>query len=85
MLTDFEDIVGDDLFKVLPTTPEEAKGYRPPAKVALALVYLTKRKADPTFTLDDARNVRLSEVAFALDPTEAAASDGSRPSATSGT
>ena len=45
---------------VLITSLDE--GGEVPIKVLTALVWLTKRREDSSFTLDDARKVKLSEV-----------------------
>lgn len=72
-LLDFEEFVGRDLFEVLPTTPKEAEGWRPSAKVLVALVWLTKRSENPDYTIEDARKVRVSALELAAaDPPEAA-------------
>lgn len=47
----------------------------PPTKVVLAMLWVVRRRADPTFTLDDARQLPLSEVqslSVGSDPTGAA-------------
>lgn len=54
-----------------------------PAKALVALVYLTKRRADPAFTIEDARRVRISELSYGAaeavvpaDPTPLRAASG---------
>lgn len=77
-LEDFEEITGKSLQDALEAKPvldengkqkKDAKG-RPlrevqiPASVLKALVYLTKRRENPEFTLKDARNVKVTELNF---------------------
>lgn len=55
------------------------------AQSAIGLVYIAKRRQDPTFTLEDAKAVRVVDLEVARpDPTDAASSPSGRPSATSG-
>jgi hypothetical protein len=83
-LEDFEEITGQALTEALKAKPVldadgnrqfDAKG-RPlseaqlSARVIKALVYLTKRRDNPAFTLDDARHVRISELRFAESDAE---------------
>jgi len=44
----------------------------PTAKLMLAIVYVAGRRENPDFSLDDARQVRLTEVELTADPTGAA-------------
>ena len=47
----------------------------PPTKVVLAMLWVVRRRQDPSFTLDDARQLPLSEVqslSVGSDPTGAA-------------
>lgn len=47
----------------------------PPTKVLLAMLWIVKRRDDPNFTLEDARNTPLAEVqalTVGADPTDAA-------------
>jgi hypothetical protein len=77
-LEDFENITGKSLQDALVAKPvldengkqvKDAKG-RPLREAQLsitvikALVYLTKRRDNPAFTLDDARNVKVTELNF---------------------
>ena len=77
-LEDFEDITGQSLTEALKARPVidsdgnrmfDEKG-RPlseaqlSAKVIKALVFVTKRRDNPAFTLEDARHVRISELKF---------------------
>lgn len=78
-LEDFEEITGESLTDALKARPVlddegkrvfDAKGRplseaRLSAKVIKALVFLTKRRDVPGFTLEDARHVRISELKFA--------------------
>lgn len=73
-LEDFEDITGqtfDEAFKSVPVKDDEGnierddkgrpvKAVKVTAKVIKALVYVIYRKDDPDFTLDDARNVKIT-------------------------
>lgn len=43
------------------------------AKAILGLIWLAKRREDPSFTLDDARKLKVGEITFA-NPTAAAPS-----------
>jgi hypothetical protein len=75
-LEDFEEITGGTIQKVIKTVPElDANGDRVfdekgrpvmtsevPAKAIRALVWITQRKLNPEFTLEDARNVRVSSL-----------------------
>jgi hypothetical protein len=79
-LEDFEEITGMQLQKALEAKPvidpdtgkqvKDAKG-RPlrevqiSTKVLKALVFLTKRRENPEFTLKDARDVKVTELNFA--------------------
>jgi hypothetical protein len=78
-LEDFEEITGMQLQKALeakpvidPDTGKQAKDDqgRPLREAQIstvvlkALVFLTKRREDPTFTLADARNVKVTELNF---------------------
>lgn len=65
-LEDFEDIVG------VPFDEAEAASFRS-VKAIKALVFLTMRKTNPGFTLDDARNVKVSALQLGTeeDPTAA--------------
>lgn len=59
-----------------------------PIKVLKALVFVVYRAADPAFTVEDARKVRVSELEVVLsepDPTGPADAEQSSRSATSGT
>lgn len=77
-LEDFENITGKSLQDALAAKPvlddngkqvKDAKG-RPLREAQLsitvikALVYLTKRRENPAFTLEDARNVKVTELNF---------------------
>lgn len=78
-LEDFEEITGQSLTEALKARPVlDAEGKRQfdekgrplsethlTARVIKALVYVTKRRDNPAFTLEDARHVRLSELKFA--------------------
>lgn len=69
-LEDFEDIVG--------VTFEDAQAANFASIKALkALVFLTMRKTDADFSLDDARNIKVSAliVGAEADPTDAAGSN----------
>jgi len=76
-LDDFEQIVGKPMQEALaerpvidPDTGEPQRDKRgrlvrkvqPSAKSMLALVYIARRKTDPGFTLEDARQVPISEL-----------------------
>jgi hypothetical protein len=73
-LEDFEEIVGRDLFEVLPKNEAEAEGWQPGVKVIKALVFLTQRRVNPDFTLADARNVKVTQLTLGASdsPTDAA-------------
>lgn len=78
-LEDFENITGMQLQDALAAKPvidpetgkqkKDAKG-RPLREAQLsitvikALVFLTKRREDPAFTIEDARNVKVTELNF---------------------
>ncbi|WP_144121125.1 hypothetical protein [Catellatospora sichuanensis] len=81
-LEDFEEFVGkpiDDVVRPVPVLDDEgnrvfdAKG-RPemttkiPAKGIICLVWLVKRKSDPSFTLADARKVRVTALVLGKSP-----------------
>lgn len=67
-LDEFEDISGQ-------TFDQAQEGRFRSIKALIALVYLTKRKADPAFTLDDARNAKVTSLRLNTgteeDPTDA--------------
>ena len=73
-LEDFEDITGKPLDEAMALGPNGQPKVSP--KVMKALVFLTLRKTDPSFTLEDARNVKVSALAPVqqTDPTDAAGS-----------
>ena len=60
------------------------EGWQPDLKAVRAFVWLLKRREDPGFTLEDARRVKLHELA-ALVPPVAGGSAGSEPSPSSAT
>lgn len=72
-LADFEKIAG---VTFTTATRTDKDGNSDLSAVALlALVYIVKRKDDPNFTLDDARDVKLTELQIGEDkpdPTDAA-------------
>ncbi len=59
-------------------------GWQPTLKAVRAFVWLVKRRDDPALTLEDARRVKVSELA-SLVPTMAGAGGGSEPSPSSAT
>jgi hypothetical protein len=63
-LEEFEEMTGLGL---------EALGPAMPAKAITALVYLIERRTVPTFTLDDARKVKVGDIE-GVNPTVAAGS-----------
>lgn len=75
-LEDFEDVVGKSVDEVIRPVPVldvdgnrkfDSKG-RPemttkvPAKALRALVWIIRRKAEPEFTFEDARNIRVTSL-----------------------
>lgn len=89
-LEDFEEIVGaswTDTVKQTPLKDDEGKHVfkdgkplmelKMPAKAVKAFVYIMKRKSDPDFTIEQARNVTMGELTELLGsddpPTEATA------------
>jgi hypothetical protein len=71
-LEDFEDIVGMSFDDAMAPGPDGKP--KVTTKALKALVFLSKRREDPTFTLDDARAIKVSElqVGSEEDPTAAA-------------
>lgn len=75
-MEEFEDLAGRPLSKMMQgdvvldedgTPRRDARGkvlreLDPRVKDIIALVFLAKRRADPDFTLDDARKVKVSEL-----------------------
>ena len=62
----FEEMTGERL--------ETLEDGRPSGKALVALVYITKRRDDPNYTVEDARKVPVSDLADEekeADPTEA--------------
>ena len=61
------------------------EGWQPDLKAVRAFVWLLKRREDPAFTLEDARRVKLHELAALVPPLadDSAGSDTSPSSATS--
>ena len=55
------------------TIEDFGPGMKFTAKIALAFVYLTEKRKNPDYTLDDARKVKVSELESR--PTEGAASE----------
>ena len=91
-LEDIEEITGmsfDDIMDMLTSDKVGENGkIGLPLKVLKALVFVVYRAADPEFTMDDARKVRVSELEVVLsepDPTGPADEEASSSSATSGT
>lgn len=79
-LEDLEDIVGVPF--------DQINMERPSMKVAKAMIYIVKRRTDPDFTLEDARDIRVSELQDSLNvrPTDPEGEDSSNispPSSTS--
>lgn len=75
-LADMEDVAGVDIQRI------DLKA--PPLKVLPAMVWIFNRKIDPTFTYEDARQVKLAALAIAGEaPTLAVAAGdgGAAPSA----
>lgn len=60
-LEDLEDICGKPY--------EELDFTKPNAKMVKAMVYLSERRRNPDFTIDDARGVKLADVTAAANPT----------------
>lgn len=56
-----EEVVGGDVLR-------QISGGSPSPKALVALVWVVKRKADPAYTLDDARSVPLVKVAVQDEP-----------------
>lgn len=44
-------------------TLEQAAGPHPPMKVITTLLYLVNRRDDPAFTMEDARGIKISNLA----------------------
>lgn len=88
-LEDLEEISGmgfDELLGKLSSAGENGR-IGLPLKVLKALVFVVYRAENPSFTLEDARKVRVSELEVVLangDPTEPAGAGPSSSSATSG-
>lgn len=62
-LEDFEEAAGISVADI------QARGGSMPVRAVSALVWVTKRRDDKDFTLDQARKIKLSEVEF-TNPTE---------------
>lgn len=72
-LIEFEELVGKGLFEVLPSTEEEVRNYKPSPKAMRALVFLVKRQTDPSFTIEQAGKLTISDLEIAPpDPPGAA-------------
>lgn len=70
-LADIEDATGISLVGIDLT--------KPPMKVALALAWILRRKSDPSFTYEQARNLPVSavgELTKSLNPTQALPEQG---------
>ena len=76
-LEDFAEATGIDPMQL-------QDGWQPTLKAVRAFVWLVKRRDDPALTLEDARRVKVSELA-SLVPTVAGAGGGSAPSPSSAT
>ncbi len=76
-LEDFAEATGIDPMQL-------QDGWQPTLKAVRAFVWLVKRRDDPALTLEDARRVKVSELA-SLVPTMAGAGGGSEPSPSSAT
>jgi hypothetical protein len=73
-LEDFEEVVGRSLFEVFPPGKEAAE-VAVPTKAIKALVWIVKRQADPDFTLDDARSVKISGLEIKVSDQEESPTD----------
>lgn len=60
-LETFEEVCGKPFAEALPASGA-AKDWVPGIKEIVALTYIIKRREDPEFTLDDARNTRIGEL-----------------------
>lgn len=72
-MEDFEEITGKVLDEVF--AGAETGKLKLEAKTLKAVVFIAKRHEDPSFTLEQARDVKISEVEvvpLGVDPTEAA-------------
>ncbi len=76
-LEDFAEATGIDPMQL-------QDGWQPTLKAVRAFVWLIRRREDPALTLEDARRVKVSELA-ALVPSVAGAGGGSEPSPSSAT
>lgn len=70
-LEDFEDITGQSFDQAFQANGNGTAHVS--AKAIKAMVFLVKRRDDPSFTLDDARNVKIGalDIATKEDPTDA--------------
>lgn len=78
-LEDFEEITGSPLTDFLDLMKANGSGEMrldaKAVKIIKAIVFIVKRRENPDFTLEDARRVKFSELAFVpsgVDPTPAA-------------
>lgn len=64
-LADFEDAAGADAVDQLIGASKTGKGEQPrmSAKTMVALVWIMQRRTDPSFTLEQARAVKVTELA----------------------
>lgn len=81
-LEDFKKVAGVSLQKAFPQTKDGAEDADIDPTALKALVWIVKRKADPSFSLTDARDVRITELHIGSgvpseDPTPAAAGEQS--------
>jgi hypothetical protein len=63
--------IGDveDIEEITGMSVQDINWEKPPMKVLRAMVFVSERKSNPDFTLDDARRVKVSELGQAPNPT----------------
>lgn len=75
-MEDIEDISGQTFAEIVDALQKPTTGagvVNVPIKVLKAIVYIAYRRDNPDFTLDDARNIKVSELELVMaeaDPTE---------------
>lgn len=77
-IEDIEEYVGKPISEVFKEGPADAEGNREvqlSGKALVAVVWVLKREADPDFTIEDARKVKITDFKLetnGVDPTDAA-------------
>lgn len=64
-LSDIEDLIGEEALSSLLTTVSSGGTFRPSMKTLMAVVWIMKRRADSSLTIDDVRAMPIASVELA--------------------